>query len=134
MGKSKTRIVLEYELNATKPSSVWPLVSEATGLERWMADEVRREGKKLRFVWGTDYRNKDTRTAEIVKEQKDKLIRFKWDGDSDPEAYCEIKIESGEITNDCVLVITDFAEEEDLDSLRELWDDNMEMLHQASGL
>ena len=134
MGKSKTKIVLEYGLNASKPSSVWPMVSEATELERWMADEVRRNGDKLEFVWGTTYQNKDMRTATIVKEQKNRLIRFKWDGDSDPEAYCEIKIETGEITNDCVLVITDFAEEEDADSLRELWDDNMEMLHRASGL
>ena len=45
-----------------------------------------------------------------------------------------MKIEIGEITNDCVLVITDFAEADDLDSLRELWDDNMESLHQATGL
>ena len=73
-------------------------------------------------------------TATIVKEQKDKLIRFKWDEDEDPDAYCEMRIEVGEITNDCVLAITDFAEEGDEDSLKELWDDNMEMLHQASGL
>ena len=78
--------------------------------------------------------NKDERNATIVKEQKEKLIRFKWEGDEDPEAYCEMKIEIGEITNDCVLVITDFAEADDLDSLRELWDDNMESLHQATGL
>ena len=37
------RIYLEYELNATSPSAVWPIISEATGLERWMADEVERD-------------------------------------------------------------------------------------------
>ena len=134
MNTKKKRIILEYELNATSPSIIWPVISEASGLERWFADEVERTGSSLKFTWGTSYMNKDERNATIVKEQKEKLIRFKWDGDEDPEAYCEMKIEIGEITNDCVLVITDFAEADDLDSLRELWDDNMESLHQATGL
>lgn len=134
MNTKKKRIILEYELNATSPSIIWPVISEASGLERWFADEVERNGSSLKFTWGTSYMNKDERNATIVKEQKEKLIRFKWDGDEDPEAYCEMKIEIGEITNDCVLVITDFAEADDLDSLRELWDDNMESLHQATGL
>ena len=134
MNTKKKRIILEYELNATSPSIIWPVISETSGLERWFADEVERKGSSLKFTWGTSYMNKDERNATIVKEQKEKLIRFKWDGDEDPEAYCEMKIEIGEITNDCVLVITDFAEADDLDSLRELWDDNMESLHQATGL
>ena len=134
MNTKKKRIILEYELNATSPSIIWRVISEASGLERWFADEVERKDSSLKFTWGTSYMNKDERNATIVKEQKEKLIRFKWDGDEDPEAYCEMKIEIGEITNDCVLVITDFAEADDLDSLRELWDDNMESLHQATGL
>ena len=134
MNTKKKRIILEYELNATSPSIIWPVISDASGLERWFADEVERKDSSLKFTWGTSYMNKDERDATIVKEQKEKLIRFKWDGDEDPDAYCEMKIEIGEITNDCVLVITDFAEADDLDSLRELWDDNMESLHQATGL
>lgn len=134
MSTNKKRILLEYELNANSPTVIWPLISEAGGLERWFADEVERNGNKLKFTWGTSYMNKDEKTATIIKEEKDRLIRFKWDDDDDDAAYCEMKIEIGEITNDCMLAITDFAEDGDLDSLRELWDDNMEMLHQASGI
>lgn len=134
MDINKKRILLEYELNTSKPSAIWPMISEGTGLERWMADEVERKGDKLYFSWGTSWQNKDERSATIVEEKPNKLIRFKWDGDEDPDAYCEMRIEEGEITNDCTLVVTDFAEPDDADSLKELWDDNMEMLHQASGL
>ena len=80
---------------------------------------------------GAEGQQSEVHVGHVLHE---KLIRFNWDGDEDPEAYCEMKIEIGEITNDCVLVITDFAEADDLDSLRELWDDNMESLHQATGL
>ncbi len=134
MNKNKKQILLEFELNATSPSIIWPMIAEATGLERWMADKVERNGNKLLFTWGTSWQNKDERSATITKEIKEKLIRFKWDEDEDPNAYCELKIEIGEITNDYVLAVTDFAEADDIDSLKELWEDNMEMLHQASGI
>ena len=134
MNKGKKQILLEFELNANSPSIIWPLISEATGLETWMADTVERNGNKLLFTWGTSWQNKDERSATILEEVKDKLIKFRWDEDEDPEAYCELRIEIGEITNDCVLVVTDFAEPDDVDSLKELWEDNMEMLHQASGV
>lgn len=134
MNKDKKQILLEFELNATSPTIIWPLISEATGLERWIADKVERNGDKLFFTWGTSWQNKDERSATITKEIKEKLIRFKWDEDEDPDAYCELKIEMGEITNDCILAVTDFAEPDDIDSLKELWEDNMEMLHQASGI
>lgn len=134
MTKSKKRIILEYELNTTSPSSVWPLISEAGCLERWMADSVERSGKKLKFTWGNTYMNKDEKTATVTKEIKDQLIRFRWDDEEDPDAYCELKIETGEITNDCLLAITDFADEDDEDSLREIWDDNIQALHQSTGV
>ena len=128
------RIYLEYELNATSPSAVWPIISEATGLERWMADEVEREGDKLTFTWGTSYMNKDTKTATIVKEKAEKFIRFKWDDDTNPDAYCELRNEVGEITNDCILAITDYADDGDTESLKDIWDENVQMLHQNTGI
>lgn len=130
----KKRIDLEYELNATSPSAVWPLISEAGGLERWIADEVEREGDRLTFTWGTSYMSKDVKTATILKEKTDKLIRFKWDDDTNPDAFCELRIETGEITNDCILAITDFADDGDVESLKEIWDDNIQMLHQNTGV
>ena len=134
MGKSKKRIDLEFELNTSSASKIWTFISDASGLERWMADKVERHGKKLTFTWGTTYKDKDEKTASITDENKEKFIRFKWDGDEDPNAYCEMRIETGEITNNCILCITDFAEEDDIENLKELWDDNIEMLHQTSGL
>lgn len=134
MSITKKRIIMEFELNASSPHQIWPLISEASGLERWMADEVERHGNKLSFTWGTSWQNKDTRDATIIKEVRNEVLRFKWDGDEDPKAYCEMKIETSEITNDCMLAVTDFAEEDDIDSIKELWHDNMEMLHQASGI
>lgn len=134
MRTDEKRISLEYELNTTSPAMVWPMISDAGGLERWMADDVKREGNKLTFTWGTSYMSKDEKTATILDEKELKYIRFKWDDDTNDESYCELRIETGEITNDCLLAITDFAEDGDLDSLREIWNENIQTLHQNTGI
>ncbi len=134
MKKSKKRVELEFELNTSSPSKIWSYISDAGGLEKWMADKVERNGKKLTFTWGMTYLNNDERTATIMKENKEKMMRFKWDGDEDENAYCEMRIETGEISSNCILCITDFADDDDVESLKELWNDNIDMLHQTSGL
>ena len=131
MKKGKKRIVLEFEMNTCSPSKLWDFIHYAGGLERWIADKVERNGNTLSFTWGTSYMNKDEKTATVTQEISEKLFRFKWDDDEDENSYCEIKIEVGEITNDCILVITDFAYDEDIDSLKEIWDENIELLHQT---
>ena len=46
----------------------------------------------------------------------------------------EIEYEVGEITNDCILAITDYADDGDTESLKDIWDENVQMLHQNTGI
>ena len=47
----------------------------------------------------------------------------------------ELRMEHSNITNDYILSITDFALEEDVDTLYDLWDDNaVKRLRHSSGL
>ena len=57
-----------------------------------------------------------------------------WKDDTDKKAYWELKIVRSEITGDYILIITDFAEEDDQDTLYDLWETNLERLHHATGL
>ena len=54
--------------------------------------------------------------------------------EEDPEAYWEMRIGKSELTDELCLYVEDFALPEDIDDLHDLWDDNMERLHQASGI
>ena len=44
-----------------------------------------------------------------------------------------MRIEQSELTGNLNLLITDYADAEDIDDLNGLWDSNMERLHQVSG-
>ena len=45
-----------------------------------------------------------------------------------------MRIDKSDLTNLLNLLITDFAEDDDVDGLKILWESNLDRLHRASGL
>jgi hypothetical protein len=62
--------------------------------------------------------------ASIVGKKDKQFIRFQWDDDED-DTYFEMKIQIDEITNDVALIITDFAEEDEVEESKMLWDNQI---------
>lgn len=48
--------------------------------------------------------------------------------------YLEMRMDKSDITGDYILMITDFAPDGDTDTLEDIWDANMDMLHRSTGL
>jgi hypothetical protein len=60
---------------------------------------------------------------------------MKWDyQEEDPHAFWEIRLEQSELTGNLNMLITDYADPEDIEDLRGIWDDNLDRLHRVSGL
>ncbi len=133
MGKQK--IDIEYPLAIKSPALIWEQISSAHGLERWFADHVTEEDGVFTFTWGEPWTEQDIRQAHIVDIQKYDHITLKWDEDEeDDEAFWEMRIAQSDLTHHLNLIITDFAEDDDADGLRILWESNLDRLHRASGL
>ena len=133
MGKQK--IDIEYPLAIKSPALIWEQISSAHGLERWFADHVTEEDGVFTFTWGEPWTEQDIRQAHIVDIQKFDHITLKWDEDEeDDEAFWEMRIAQSDLTHHLNLIITDFAEDDDADGLRILWESNLDRLHRASGL
>ena len=130
----KQRLYIERELRCKSASIIWPLLSTPEGLSKWIADEVERKGEQLTFTWGEVWSHHEIRNACVVEEEKGKYIRYAWDHDDQAEEYWELRIEKSDITNDFILIITDHALPEDVDSLEDIWESNLEQLHHATGL
>lgn len=128
------KLTVEYELATRTPSIIWGMISTDAGLQKWMADEVHEDGDTMTFTWGDEWRQHDTRTARIIAREKNSRIRLKWDYIDNDDAYLEFRIEKSEITGGLHLVITDYTDPDDIENLRNLWDDNLARLHNASGL
>ena len=132
---TKQRIDIEYPLATKSLNIAWDLISTAHGLERWIADHVTEEDGVFTFTWGESWTEQDIRKAQLIEYVKYDHIKLKWEyDDDDDDSYWEMRIEKSELTNLLNLFITDFAEDDDADGLKILWESNLDRLHRASGL
>ena len=130
----KQAIHIEHDLHSRSANVIWNLLSSAEGLAIWIADEVQREGNKLVLTWGEVWNHHEVRKATVNSYMRNDYIRYVWKDDTDKKAYWELKIVRSEITGDYILIITDFAEEDDQETLYDLWETNLDRLHHATGL
>ncbi len=131
------KLTIEYPLNTRSPRIIWDMISNAAGMQKWLADKVTEDSQEtITFTWGHPWTERDTKQSRILEKEKNKHIRMMWDYHEDtPEAYWEMRIEESKETGHLTLLITDFAADEDEASdLRGIWDDNLERLHRVSGL
>ena len=131
MGKQK--IDIEYPLAIKSPALIWEQISSAHGLERWFADHVNEEDGLFTFTWGEPWTEQDIREAHVLESVVNDHIRMKWD-EEDDDSYFEMRIDKSDLTHQLNLLITDFAEDDDVDGLKILWESMLDRLHRASGL
>ncbi len=125
----KSKLQLEYIINCS-PKVFFNRLSTASGLTEWFADDVRVKGNLFTFVWGeTD------QIAEKKMHKENKMVRYEWlDDDLDKdENYFEFNVTQDELTNDVSLIITDFAEEDEIDETTDLWNTQITKLKQLLG-
>ena len=129
------KLTLEYPLSTKSTKLVWDMISNAAGLQKWLADQVVEDEQSMTFTWGHPWTERDTKKSRILEKEKMNYIRMLWDYHEDtPEAYWEMKIMESDLTGMLSLLITDFAADDDEENdLRDLWDANFERLHRVSG-
>ncbi|NUM50927.1 MAG: SRPBCC domain-containing protein [Flavobacteriales bacterium] len=119
---------LEYQVNAS-PKLLYNYLSTISGLSEWFADDINSRGDEMEFIWDDDTRA----TAHIIAKKQGAFIRFKWEGDIDSDAFFEMKIQIDELTKDVSLIITDFAEENEMEDAVQLWNAQISKLLQVLG-
>lgn len=125
----REKIHLEYALNATSKNIIWSSISTPAGLEEWFADKVLSNDKVVTFFWGKT----EKREAEIIAIRAYAYIRFRWLDDENEREYFEVKMSNNELTNDYVLEITDFADEDEVEDQKELWNSQIDRLRRGFG-
>lgn len=120
---------MEYLLKATAKQIIWSCISTPMGLSTWFADRVTSDEKTFTFQWGKE----EERTAEVVGMRAYSYICFRWSDDPNEDEYFEIRMNNNELTNDYVIEITDFADVNEVDDLKELWNSQMDTLRRTCG-
>ena len=122
---------IKYELEFVVKSSanlLYSYIATPSGLGQWFADNVNSRGERFIFIW-----DGSEEVAQLVSKKMNHSIRFKWDTDDDPETYFELKIQIDDLTKDVALIVTDFADEDEVDEAKLLWEAQLDNLHAIIG-
>ena len=60
-------------------------------------------------------------------------VKFRWDDESQ-STYFEMRIAYNELTREHPLEITDFAEKDEIEDVKNLWDSQIEELRRHTGM
>ena len=123
----KVKFEIEFPIHAS-PKMLYQYFGSASGLSEWFADNVNSRGEVFTFIWdGTE------ELAKVVYNRTDQRIRFKWLESEDDNSYFEFRIEVDGITRDVSLIITDFAEEDEVEESKMLWENQIDELKHKIG-
>lgn len=105
-------------------------LSTPSGLGEWFADNVNSRGENFSFIWDDSEEN-----AKLIQKKNNERTRFQWEEDEEEgnPYYFEFKIQVEDITNDVSLIVTDFAEEDEMEEAKMLWDNLISSLKQILG-
>lgn len=125
----KVRYEIEFPINSS-PQLLYQYISTPSGLQEWFADTVNSRGEFFTFEWDDVEEN-----ARLASKKTGEKVKFKWvdDNKKDTEYYFELRILEDEITKDVSLMITDFAEKDEIDESKMLWENQVSELKHVIG-
>jgi uncharacterized protein YndB with AHSA1/START domain len=125
----KKKFELEYVFKSS-PSILYKLLSTPDGLAEWFADDVNVQDDIYTFDWAGE-----EVTARFLSSKSGDFIRWTWleDDDEDESTYFELKVKVDPMTKMSVLLITDFAEEDEIDEAKQLWESQINNLKRIIG-
>ncbi|MFV0507022.1 MAG: START-like domain-containing protein [Bacteroidales bacterium] len=122
----KTNFTLEFILN-TSPEILYKRLHSAVGLSEWFADNVDVDKDIFTFTWdGVDQQ------ARRTKVKQNQLVRFEWIDEEEPNFF-EFIVEKDEMTGDVSLIVSDNAEEDEVDDTKDLWNQQINDLRNVIG-
>jgi hypothetical protein len=124
---AKKKFEMEFVIQAS-PQLLYQYISTASGLSEWYADNVNARSEKFTFIW-----DGNEEEAMLLKKKSDQYVRFQWSHSESQEEFFELRIVVDEITKDVSLFVIDFAEEDEIEGSKMLWDNQIDDLKHVLG-
>lgn len=125
----KIKYELEFLLK-TSSKSLENMLFTAAGLADWFADDVNIKDDIITFEW----EGSQEEAKMLTKRMTDK-IKWQWIEDQEDglNTFCELRYEIDPMTKVIILHVTDFAEEDDMDESKRLWEQQICELKRVLG-
>ncbi|MEN9489078.1 MAG: hypothetical protein RL494_1343 [Bacteroidota bacterium] len=125
----KQRYEIEFPINSS-PQLLYQYISTPSGLQEWFADNVNSRGEFFTFAWNDSEEN-----ARLCSKKTGEKIKFKWldENNKDTDYFFELRILVDELTKDVSLMVIDYAEEEEVEESKLLWENQISDLKHVIG-
>jgi len=117
---------MEFLFRAS-PTILYRFLTDPACLIRWFCDGVDKEGDVFSFNW-----EGEEEVADLVDDIEEERLRFRWQESEDGE-YFEFRMYKSDVTDETVMEITDFCDDDEVDDQKELWASQMEALRKETG-
>jgi uncharacterized protein YndB with AHSA1/START domain len=126
---SKVRYEIEFPINSS-PQLLYQYISTPSGLQEWFAEKVNSRGEFFTFEWNDIEEN-----VRLASKKSGEKVKFRWidDDKKDTDYYFELRILEDEITKDVSLMVVDFAEEDEIEESKQLWENQVSDLKHVIG-
>jgi len=123
----REKIEMEFIFRAS-PAILYTFLTTPACIVRWFCDEVDIQDDVFTFVWEGSEEKADM--ADDIEEER---VRFKWHEAGSPEEYLEFKMYKSNITNETVMELTDWCDDDEVDEQKDLWQEQMKKLRVEVG-
>ena len=125
--EDKIKYEMEFPIQAS-PSLLFNYIATPSGLSEWYAYNVNSRGEMFTFIWeGSEEK------AKLLSKKNGERVKFRWLEEEDSSDYFELRIQVDEITKDVSILVTDFAEEDEIDEGKMLWENMISELKLVLG-
>lgn len=125
----KVKFQLEIPLNSSK-GVLFNCISTPSGLAEWFCDDVNIKKDVHIFFW-----DGSEESARMVSKKKDEFVKFRWlEAEEEGEdTFFELRIRVDDLTGENALVITDFADDDEVEDAQDLWHAQVNKLRRVLG-
>ncbi len=122
----RVKITLEFLFRAS-PTILYQFLTTPSCLIRWFCDEADIQDKVYTFIWsGTE------EVATLIEDNENERLRFQWE-DADENEYLEFNFSTSPVTNETILEIIDYCDEDEVEDQKQLWESQIQVLRQETG-
>ena len=125
----KEKYELEYLLK-TSIKVLDNMVATPSGLSEWFADDVNIKDDVFTFFW-----DGSEEAARRLSRKNGAKIRWQWleDEEEGEDTYFELFYEVDPMTKSVILTVTDFAEPDEMEEAKRLWESQINNLRGTIG-
>lgn len=123
----------KYEMDFLLKTSIKSLdnmVSTPSGLSEWFADDVNIKDDIYTFIW-----DGSEEEARLIYKKNNSKVRWQWleDEEEGLDTYFELRYELDPMTKSVILTLTSFAEPDEVEESRFLWEEQINQLKRKLG-